>query len=188
MSRSSGKPTTTKPRRGGGSARPSEERSTPLQVAGKKRVRDADTERVSSNFPCVIVFAFPWQRPIFLLFYLLLSSLRVSKRQEIPKMPHKYLQGTSRNRGLPYQLGHSSPNDTDNDGSSTFAFSAVVRSAPSSWATSTKPSRNKTASIVTPLRASKKRVRDADTECVRFYQPCLTHSTYLISSQAINRN
>lgn len=30
-----------------GSARPSEERSTPQQVAGKKRVRDADTERVS---------------------------------------------------------------------------------------------------------------------------------------------
>lgn len=47
MSRSSGKPSTTKSRRGAGSARPSEERSTPLQVAGKKRVRDADTERVS---------------------------------------------------------------------------------------------------------------------------------------------
>jgi hypothetical protein len=66
MSRSTGgRPTaSTKSRKGPGSARPSEERSTPQQIAGKKRVRDADTERVSRIFPCPFRRLFPWQRSV----------------------------------------------------------------------------------------------------------------------------
>jgi hypothetical protein len=111
MSRTGARTTTSlKLKKGAGSARPSEERSTPVQLAGKKRVRDADTERVSSFFH-IIVLCFRGTNSLCHSKHFSLTLIAITfflkATRKLPRVPRRYREVATRARDLPLSLGSS---------------------------------------------------------------------------------